>query len=250
MRCWRASSVQSVQDTYDERVCDIEAHFELVKNISEAIGNGGAKFPVSNGHYIITIQQQKILFSSTYLQLYNLVESTVNQLLAAVGRHSQNGINGDLTKLSDMIRNLYLKHMLPAEASLTPETRLEHAIKLLHQAVGTEQVKIIIPRGGGGNWDSKAISNLNTRIGVELALPATMREKLHRPFHNDQGPLQYIKDVRNRLGHGSVSFTDCGTGHSYSEFRTLIDIVKEYLELLMGAYNQYINNQQYLASIA
>jgi len=239
--------VQLVRDTYNERVSDIEAHFELIKNISDAIGGGGAKFPVNNGQYTITIQQQKILFSSTYLQLYNLVESTVNQLLGAVSRHTQNGINSDLTKLSDKIRDLYLKHMLPLEASLTPEKRLEHAIKLLHQAVGTEQVKITIPRGGGGSWDSLAIRHLNGRIGVELALPATIEEKLHRHFRDEKGPLQYIKDVRNALGHGDTSFADCGAGHSYSEFRALIDIVKEYLELLMDAYEQYINNQQYLA---
>jgi len=241
--------VQLVRDTYSERVSDIEAHFELVKNISDAIGSGGARFSIDGGHYSVTTQQQKILFSSTYLQLYNLVESTVNQLMSAVSRHSQNGISGDLTKLSDKVRDLYLKHMLPPEANLTPEKRLEHAIKLLHQAVGSEPVEIIIPRGGG-NWDSKAIGSLNNRIGVELTLPTATREKLHRPFRNDQGPLRYIKDVRNDLGHGSISFADCGTGHSYSEFRTLIDIVKEYLELLMDAYEQYINNQQYLVGTA
>ena len=241
--------MQLVRDTYSERVSDIEAHHELIKNISDAIGSGGAKFPIDDGHYTITAQQQKILFSSTYLQLYNLVESTVNQLMDAVGRHSQNGISGDLTKLSDKIRNLYLKHMLPAEANLTPEKRLEHAIRLLRQAVGSEPVEVIIPGGGGGNWDSKAIGNLSDRIGVDLALPAATRAKLHRPFRNDQGPLQYIKVVRNNLGHGSVSFADCGNGHSHSEFRTLIDIVKEYLELLMDAYEQYIDNQQYLVQM-
>lgn len=239
--------MQLVRDTYNDRVSDIEAHFDLIKNISEAIGRGGAKLTINNGHYTITVQQQKILFSSTYLQLYNLVESTVTQLMSAVGRHSQNGISGDLTKLSDKIRNLYLKHMLPSEADLTPEKRLEHAISLLQQAVGTEPVEIRIPRGGGGNWDAKTINSLNARIGVELSLSSEMRAKLHRPFRNDQGPLRYIKDVRNNLGHGSISFADCGTNHSYSEFRTLIDIVKDYLELLMNAYEQYIDNQQYLA---
>lgn len=242
--------MQLVRDTYNERVSDIEAHFELVKNISDAIGGGGAKFPVNNGHYSITVQQQKILFSSTYLQLYNLVESTVNQLLGAVGRHSQGEINGDLTKLSDKIRDLYLKHMLPSEANLAPEKRLEHAIKLLRQAIGTEQVEITIPRGGGGNWDTKAIGQLNNRIGVELTLPTVMMEKLNRSFRNEKGPLRYIKDIRNDLGHGSISFTDCGAGHSHSDFRALIDIVKEYLGLLMGAYEQYLNDQEYLSGIA
>ncbi|WEM42248.1 MAE_28990/MAE_18760 family HEPN-like nuclease [Photobacterium sp. DA100] len=240
--------MQLVRATYDERVSDIEAHFELIKNISDAIGSGGARFPVNGSHYTITIQQQRILFSSTYLQLYNLVESTVNQLLSAVGRHSQSGISGDLTKLSDKIRDLYLKHMIPPEDNLTPEKRLQRALKLLHQAVGVESVEITIPRGGGGNWDMIEINRLNNRIGVDLTLPAPVREKLNRPYRNDKGPLRYIKEVRNNLGHGSISFADCGTGHVYSEFRTLIDIVKEYLEHLMNAYEQYIDNGHYLST--
>ncbi|WP_438462572.1 MAE_28990/MAE_18760 family HEPN-like nuclease [Marinomonas sp. PE14-40] len=241
--------MQLVKDTYNERVSDIEAHFELIRNISDAIGSGGAKFLVNDNYYAVTIQQQKILFSSTYLQLYNLVESTVNQLLSAIGRHSERGISDDLTKLSDKIRDLYLKHMIPPEDNLTPEKRLERALKLLDQAVGREPVKITIPRGGGGNWDMVAISKLNNRVGVELILPRTVEEKLRRPFRNEQGPLRYIKEVRNSLGHGSVSFAECGKGHAYSEFRILIDIVKDYLSHLMNAYENYINNEHYLSHV-
>lgn len=240
--------MQLVRSSYNDRVSDIEAHFELILNINDAIGNSGfARFPVTNGSYSITIQQQKILYSSTYLQLYNLVESTVTQLLKAVGRHSQNNINGDLTKLSDNIRDLYLKHIITPEGNLTPEKRLDQAIRLLHQAVGVSDVEITIPRGGGGNWDSKEISKLNQRIGVELTLPRDTFTKIQRPFKNDAGPLRHVRLVRNDLGHGSISFTECGAGHTPSEFRTLIDIVREYLELLMDAYEVYLNNQSYLS---
>ncbi|TWD39676.1 hypothetical protein FB440_106237 [Vibrio crassostreae] len=241
--------MQLVRASYIERVSDIEAHFELIQNISDAIGsNGSARFPVNNTHYTITIQQQKILYSSAYLQLYNLVESTITQLLKSVGKHSQDGINGDLTKLSENIRNLYLKHILPPEGNLTPEKRLEQALKLLHQAVGITEVEITIPRGGGGNWDYQEIDKLNRRIGVELVLPQETLVKVQRPFRNERGSLRYIKEVRNDLGHGSISFADCGTGHTPSEFRTLIDVVKEYLEQLMNAYELYLNNQRYLCT--
>lgn len=240
--------MQLVRDTYEERVSDIEAHFELIKNISDAIGSGGARFPVNDGYYTITAQQQKILFSSTYLQLYNLVESTVTQLMDAVARHSKRGINGNLGRLSEKLRDQYLRHTLKTnDITLNSDNRLVHAIELLHQALGMAEVEIKIPRGGGGNWDYKTIGQLNDRIGVALSLSREVREKLHRPFRNDNGPLRYIKEVRNNLGHGSVSFAECGNGHTYSEFRALIDIVKEYLEHLMDAYEQYINNQEYLA---
>lgn len=239
--------MDTVKTTYNERVSDIEAHFDLIKNISDAVASGGAKLTVNSGYYTITIQQQKILFSSTCLQLYNLVEATVNELLCAVGRNSQNGINGDLTKLSNNIRDLYLKHMIPAEGNITPEKHLERAVELLHQAVGKTCVEIKIPRGGGGNWDIQEIKNLSKRIGIDFELPENIYKKVSRPFRNEQGPLRYIKDVRNNLAHGSISFSDCGAGHSYSEFRALIDIVKEYLEFLISEYESYIDNARYLA---
>lgn len=239
--------MQLVRDTYNERISDIEAHFELIKNISDAAVNGGAKFPVNDGQYTITTQQQKILFSSTYLQLYNLVESTVNQLMDAVARHSMQGIGGDLARLSEKVRDQYLRHVLrTSDISLTPENRLANAIKLLQQALGMADVEIKIPRGGGGNWDLETIGNLNDRIGVVCILSQDIRAKLYRPFRDDNGPLRCIKVVRNNLGHGSISFAECGSGHSYSEFRTLIDIVKEYLEQLMDSYENYIDSQHYL----
>ncbi|MEZ8410475.1 MAE_28990/MAE_18760 family HEPN-like nuclease [Vibrio splendidus] len=241
--------MQLVRSSYTERISDIEAHFELIQNISYAIGsNGLARFPVNGAHYTISIQQQKILYASAYLQLYNLVESTVTQLLKAVGNHSQNGINGDLTKLSNKIRDLYLKHILPPEGNLTPEKRLEQALTLLHQAVGVAEVEITIPRGGGGNWDYQEIDKLNRRIGVELQLPQAILSRVQRPFRNDRGSLRYIKEVRNDLGHGSISFAECGTGHMPSEIRELIDVVKEYLEQLMDAYETYLNNRSYLCA--
>ncbi|ELC3209845.1 MAE_28990/MAE_18760 family HEPN-like nuclease [Vibrio parahaemolyticus] len=242
--------MQLVRASYAERVSDIEANFELIQNISNAIGSkGSARFPVNDTHYTITTQQQKILYSGAYLQLYNLVESTVTQLLAAVGKHSQSGINGDLTKLSEKIRNLYLKHIIPPEGNLTPEKRLEQALTLLHQAVGVSDVEIVIPRGGGGNWDYQEIDKLNQRVGVNFSLTQEVFQSVRRPFRNERGPLRYIKEVRNDLGHGSISFADCGADHTPSEFRSLIDVVKEYLEQLMNAYEHYLNTQGYLAAL-
>ena len=137
--------------------------------------------------------------------------------------------------------------MIPLESNITPEKHLERAVELLHQAVGKTSVEIKIPRGGGGNWDIQEIKSLSKRIGIDFELPENIYKKVSRPFRNEQGPLRYIKDVRNNLAHGSISFSDCGAGHSYSEFRTLIDIVKEYLEFLMLKYKDYIDNELYLA---
>jgi hypothetical protein len=241
--------VQLVRDTYNERVSDIEAHYDLIEKISTAIGNGGAKISANGINYTITTQQQKILFSSTYLQLYNIVESTVNQLLDAIGRHCQNEIDGDLRKLSDKIRDSYLRHMMPPNNQTTPENRLNQAIKLLQQAVGTEPVEIKISRGGGGNLDSLAIKKLSERIGVELSIPPRIYKNMNKVSRNGKlGILRSIKDIRNELGHGSISFSQCGEGHTHRDFRNQIDLVKQYLEYLIDTYDQYINDQKFLSS--
>lgn len=244
---WRELRMELVRSTYSDRVSDIEAYFKLVENISAAISNGGAKFKDNTNVYTVTIQQQKILFANTYIQLYNLIESTVTQLLGAVGRHTKSGIDGDLTKLSDKIRTLYLKHIIPPEDNVSPEKKLERSLELLQQALGLKELDITIPRGGGGNWDVKEIDKLNKRIGVDLQLPQSINTQINIPFRNGSGPLRYVKVVRNELGHGSISFAECGSEHTVSDFRSLIDIVKQYLEHLMDAYEQFINDKGYLA---
>ncbi|WP_445399890.1 MAE_28990/MAE_18760 family HEPN-like nuclease [Zobellella sp. An-6] len=237
--------MELVRATFTDRVKDIESYFELVSNIELAIGMGEAVFNVNGKSYRITPEQQKIMYSGIYLHLYNLVESTVSMLIEAVERHARNGINGKLGLLTNEMRTLYVKAVTEPHESLTYEKRLEKALDLFEQVLERKPIDLRIPPGGGGNWDSQEITRISKSIGIKIQLPKRLNTQVNQPIRNDMAPLWLIKNIRNKLAHGSLSFTECGEDHVATDFRKLIDIVKDYLSYVIDAYENFITTDGY-----
>lgn len=237
--------MQLVKATFQERVEDIESYFELVSNIELAVGYGGAVFNVNGNQYRIKPEQQKIMYSGIYLHLYNLVESTVSMLIDAVERHASVGINGQLSVLTENMKKLYVKSVAAPFESISNDKRLEKALDLFDQVLNIKPIKLKIPPGGGGNWDVAEIKRLSQSIGINIQLPRGINQRVSENFRDDKGPIRFIKDTRNKLAHGSLSFTECGDNHVASDFRRLIDIVKEYLSYVIQAYDDFISANGY-----
>ncbi|APD88567.1 hypothetical protein BM524_01365 [Alteromonas mediterranea] len=237
--------MQLVRDTFDERISDIESYFDLVSNLERAVGSGGAVFDVDGLGYRVKPEQQKIMYSGIYLHLYNLIESTISLLIDAVERHAAEGINGQLTLLTENMKKLYVKSVASPFESLSNDKRFEKAIDLFEQVLSIKPIELKIPPGGGGNWDSQEIKRLSNSIGINLLLPRNLNRKINEKFRDDKAPIRLIKEVRNKLAHGSLSFTQCGDNHVASDFRKLIDIVKEYLSFIIQSYDDFINQQGY-----
>lgn len=238
--------MQLVRAVFSDRVNDIESYFELVQNIEIAISQRSANFNVGDAVYNITPEQQKIMYSGIYMHLYNLVEATMNMLIDALERNTQEALGEDVSLLSEKLRCLYVKSVTqPHDEKLSYEAKLEKALSLFKQALGMEPVDIKFPAGGGGNWDFGEIRRFSDSVGVNIVLPRRINRLVQQPIRNDKAPLRLIKDVRNNLAHGSISFKECGENHVSSDFRELIDIVKEYLENVLNAYESYIVNAEY-----
>lgn len=239
--------MEYVRSVFNERVDDIESYFELVNNIELAISSGGAILHFNSTSYTVKPEQQKIMYSSIYLHLYNLIESTISTIIEAVERHVTVGINGQLELLTDKMRKLYVTSVAAPYELLTNEKRLEKALLLFEQVLNLQPIDIKIPPGGGGNWDISEIEKLSKNIGVNITLSASLKQKVLRPFRDDKAPIRLIKEIRNKLAHGSISFTECGNNHVASDFRKLIDIVKDYLKHIIDQYDIYINQCGYKA---
>ena len=201
----------------------------------------GAEHPIS-------VQQQRILYSSVFLQLYNLVEATMSRCIETVAAAaSENGQwkPGDLaTELKrEWVRATARTH----ESSLTPAHRLDRALAMCDLLIASLPIaEFDIDKGGGGNWDDAAIEAISHRLGFRLIVSPPVYSAIKRRFQDDLGPMALVKDLRNRLAHGSISFAQCAEDVTVARLQELKGMTVAYLREVVGCFANYVEAHEYL----
>src|SRR4051812_15733291 len=74
--------MKQLEEAFEERLREIESYLGLLDGIEQQVRKGPPRLG-SDGP-LITAEQQKILYSSVYLQLYNLIEATITRCVDSV----------------------------------------------------------------------------------------------------------------------------------------------------------------------
>lgn len=235
--------MDSISTTFEDRLQEIETYLDLLDALERQVRDG----PPVIGGSAITAQQQKILYSSVYLQLYNLVEATITWCVEAVcSAAAKDGrwLPGDL---SSSLRREWVKHTARTHLDLNHEHRLEAAVAMCDSLIQTLPVIAwTVERGRGGNWDEDEIKDVARRIGFELTITPEVYTGVKRRIRDDKGSLVLVRDLRNQLAHGSLSFAECGDGVTAFELRELKDRTASYLREVVAAFRSYIDGHEYL----
>ena len=233
---------------FEERLAEVESYLAFLSTMETQAQHGpprlhGAEHPIS-------VQQQQILYSSVYLQLYNLIESTMSKCIEAVAeasRESNRWKPSDLSDLSEALRREWVRATARTHADLTSENRLKSALLLCDHLVGSLPVASFdIDKGGGGNWDDAAIEAITRRLGFQLNVSPMVYSAVKRHVRDDLGPLSLVKDLRNRLAHGSISFAQCAEDVTVGTLIQLKDMTVNYLREVVSCFTTYLENFEFL----
>ena len=231
---------------FEERLLEIRTYLDFLEAIDEQVQQGTPQLG-ENGA-IITPQQQKILYSSVYLQLYNLVESTVNKCLDAISKYV---VNSSLkpNDLSIALRKEWVRCIARTHVDLSYENRLESAVNLCNYLVNTLPISedFILEKGGGGNWDDEEIYKFSKRLGLSLSISTDVQQAIKKPIKNDMGTLALIRDYRNKLAHGNLSFAECGENTTAHDLRELTDRVALYMREVVIFFKSSMDTSELLA---
>ncbi len=232
------------EQVFEERLQEIESYLELLASFDKQMQEGPPR--IGKEGKPVSVQQQQILYSSVYLQLYNLVEATVSLCVESLVEAvlATNSQPGDLTT---ELRREWVRSTARTHIELNCENRLRSALDLCEHLVQAFPVsKFEIERGGGGNWDDRSIERIAERLGLLLRIDSQTYSEIKRPFRNDQGALAFIKTLRNNLAHGSVSFAECGRGVTVGDLCELKNLTASYLREVISCFNTAISGYEFL----
>ena len=230
---------------FEDRLLEIEAYLSFLEGVEVEARSGPPRLERSGA--LITAQQQRILYSGVFLQLYNLVESTivwcldgVTQAAIAFGTWPP----GDFTT---ELRREWVRVMAHTHTDMNYENRLNSAIVFCDHLVSALPISgFKMERGGGGNWDDNAIEQIVRRLGFRLNVEKSIFQGVKRPIRDDLGPLGLVKKMRNDLAHGSISFAECGENITVGELRDLTNRTTAYLREVVREFSNYIESHGFL----
>jgi hypothetical protein len=236
--------MEALGQAFEERSAEINSYLELLQGIEDEARNGPPR--IGEAGTVITTQQQRILYSCVYLQLYNLVEATIVRCLEGVTDSALSSgawLPGDL---SHELRREWVRTTARTHIELNHENRLRHALDLCAHLVDALPVSGFKFEKSGGSWDDDEIEAIADRLGFDLRLSVATRSNIKRPFRDDLGALRLVKKLRNKLAHGSISFVECGENHSVSELRDLTTKTAAYLREVVAAFDNFIVTHAFL----
>jgi HEPN superfamily protein len=226
---------------FEERLAEIENYLELLQNIEDAARGGTPRLKGTDAP--ITTSQNKVLNSSVYLQLYNLVEATISRCLEGVVEalategHRPHDLNPAL-------RKEWVRTIARTNGDLNPDNRLVAALDLCEHVLNQRPItQFKIEAGGGGNWDDSAIENICVRVGCTLAIEQKVSVAAKKHVRDEMGALKLVKNRRNSLAHGSLSFVDCSDDVSVAELQRLTDSVGDYLRATVASFIRFIDGE-------
>lgn len=233
--------MDTITQSFEERFQEIATYLDLLEALERQVQAG----PPAIGGTTITAQHQKMLYSGVYLQLYNLVEATVTWCVDAVcaaATESGHWFPGDLT---GELRREWVRSTTRTHIELSAENRLESAVRLCDLLIQARPV-LDFTIEKGSNWDDDDIKVITGRLGWKLQISSSVYSGIKRPIRNDKGPLALIKDLRNKLAHGRLSFSECGDGVTVSDLKSLTQLTVAYLREVVVAYRAYIDAYEFL----
>lgn len=231
---------------FESRVAEIETYLDLLAAVEQQIQQGPPS--IGKNSAAISPSQQKMLYSGVYLHLYNLVEATIAKSLEGVCEAIQTDEKWRPADLSVQLRKEWVRYFGQTHVDMTPDSRLDRALRVLNHAIEESPIEAItIEKGGGGNWDDVEIFRfVTTRLGLPLSISDSANKAAKQPWRNGVGALKAIVNYRNELAHGSVSFVECGADVTVADLRVLKDRTVEYLSEVLASFQQYIASYSFL----
>lgn len=224
-----------VTTMFDDRVKEIDSYLRFLRHSTK---DGATIVPRTGARKQVTVMDRTILKAHAVLMLYNLVEATLQQCLQEV--YDQIHADGlDYLSVADGVRTVWARFQ---------SRRLADSAGAKRQSVFEELAQELIARSVL-QLESKHYptpGNVDARVIGDSAAVFGYKEPFKRSKPKREA-LFAVKDARNNLAHGNVSFEEYGRNLSLSQLESYRRHTVAYLRELISSFEQYIANKEFVA---
>ena len=234
------------KDTYDSRKKEIEDFLEVMEflEVKENNREDGvsefSKFFYAEGTGIHLTYQSliNILKSNVSLMIYNIIEYTVANLIDSI--YDEIRLNHlSYVDVNESIKAIWRKTVL--KATNDPNANFNTFLRKNEEIITTILRNNTLEMSSrntlpGGNLDGISIRDTFESHGIQVRTSS----QNYRP-----DILEGIRENRNNLAHGAVSFVDAVRSDSISDIRRNETVVVAFLEELIDTVTVYIDEQKY-----
>ena len=218
--------MESVLNVFNERKNEIKVYIDFIE-LSE---RNEFTYDVDNKNNINKKELRRIFLANTYLLLYNLVESTIRNTIQEIYEHfNKNKVTFELLKPD--IR----KTILTGFKAKDPD-KIVGKIK----NISTDVISISF------NPDKISDGNIDAKKIREIAGKYCFSDSTDFTKCKNGEKLVEIKDKRNNLSHGVLSFSECGREITITDLTSAFRETSSYLENIIENVKEYLSKKAYL----
>jgi hypothetical protein len=230
-----------IKEEFEKRAAEIDSYYEILEIIEHESAKISAYDIDAAKERILLINASKTdtLRSTSYLLLYNLIESTIYNSITSVFDE----IKDNKLKYFDIIENLqkyWINNIYKHDDKKRKETIIETIMKVANQIFNDTIELASNEINYGGSLDAKAI--LATAESMKINTVSILR--IYNKNTHGQTLLD-IKKKRNWLAHGEKSFIEVGSSTTYLQLVEAKKYVFNFLEAFIFAVEDYITNKHY-----
>ncbi len=228
--------MQATLNIYRERINEIELYFAAIKQLYETQGSVEVKLEFHSDDFL------KMLKANVLLMVYNLVEASImGSILEIYDQLKANGYSyNDLRK---EMRDIWFsfKFNQVYDKSAHYNSYREKALEIISGIVNSEIIELSRKATDiSGNLNADKIRQICKDHGIVYSIDDSCKGGI---------VLDDVKEKRNYLAHGTISFVECGRDYSIDELVSIKDQTITFLYGILTGMKVYYDEKKYLRTV-
>lgn len=229
-----------VRQSFEERVQEIVKYLKVLERLEET---SVVLFDKSTNREkrVFEAGSFKVMKSSVFILLYNLVESSVRSAFGDLYQTVESS-GKSAAEVKSEFRKIWIKQRYKSldPYSASSQTFRELTEALIEATVSGNPLQLTGDKlPVSGNLDSKAIFKVCKLHGITV--------KVHKQAFGG-AELIVVKNNRNQLAHGNITFSDCGQQYTVSDLQRISRQTVVFVRGVLNSVEKFIRQSGYLST--